>query len=148
MRAETTRNFRALRAAVTVAILAALMRALVPAGYMAAFDERGLTLVPCTGLISYEVKATGGGAHAHHAGHAGMTSGDGEDEDGDAPASAEHVAPCPFAASSNSVLASLVEAPAPAAVLRDHVAARLRATVIEIVAASFAPRGPPAFPQR
>lgn len=148
MQAKNGGSVSGLRAAVAVAFLAALMRALLPAGYMAAFDESGLALVPCTGLISFVAKAAGGDAHAHHAGHAGMGAGGGEDGDGGAPASAEHVAPCPFAASSNSVFASLIETPAPAALLRDHVTARLRATLIEIAAASFSPRGPPVRPQR
>jgi hypothetical protein len=140
MRERRKHRFHALRAAVAIAIVAALMRALVPVGYMAALDERGLTLVACSGVIAVKPGLAHDDAHAHHGAH-----GAGGESGKDDPSTAEHLAACPFAASGNSVLASHIEPPAPSAAFSVRAPATPHAPLVAISAASFAPRGPPAF---
>lgn len=121
------------------------MRAFVPVGYMAAFDERGLTLVACSGVVAYETKSGHAGAHAHHGAHGAGAQHAGDEGGKGEPSTAEHLASCPFAASSNSVFASLIEPPAPSNAFAPRGPVALHAPLIEIFTASFAARGPPVF---
>jgi hypothetical protein len=85
------------------------LRALVPAGFMPAFDGHRLTLSICPGEatvaradapITSHVHDAGAAQHEHHHSH-----GVGSDNDGN---SRPHFVPCPFAAAAGPALASTV----------------------------------------
>lgn len=103
---------------------AALLRALIPFGYMVAIEGGALALVPCSGVVMTEAGA-GSSDHSAHQGHHPSLSGGAKDgskgvhDDSGAPSGGAAYSSCPFATSCCLIIAAPIraQAAAPAAPL-------------------------------
>lgn len=96
----------AYRGVLWAAIVAALLRALVPIGYMVAFQGDALAIVPCAGVVMHSVADASADHFSHHANHGTRASTKTEKHD-KTPFDGAHYSACPFATSCCSVMAAL-----------------------------------------
>lgn len=136
-------HFGALRLLVTIAVVAASLRALVPIGYMASLEGGRLAIVPCSGAIEIALHAGDLARSEHHSHHGGALPAHQDEKSPHNPH--RDLANCPFAAGCCAALTHVEIDPAISLISAPALFRELIAPLAEPYAKPFFARGPPSF---
>lgn len=130
-----------MRLLITIAVVAASLRALIPIGYMASLEGGRLAIVPCAGVVQVAAPLHASDSASHHGHHSDPAS----HAQNEAPQHNDHrdLANCPFAVGCCADVAHL-QIDLPTALASSLVLFRkLSAPIAEPHAGPFSARGPP-----